>query len=210
MITQHDQAIYGKIHSYSPRTLLTLIETPPNSKSASSRVSQSPSPSDDEKYDKNAKFTAINIQHIKSIHALEKNKYTEKIHINDTFANKINAPCYIPKESLGYKIRNGTRDTRKQELEFRLRLMAKDKLSGEGLKLFRNLVNVIPIDTFSIDPSGDIKFEDSAICILKPYKPGDVKVINGDDTQREKEQYNYIKKQVSSAWEKIEKVEKGG
>lgn len=198
--------IYGRIHSYSPHTLLTVIATPPTSSPPSSDMS-----SGDGKYTKNATFIAIKVQYVKSIQALEKDKPRGKAHTNEKFGSKINAPTFIPTDTLGSNIRRGSKEMTKQEIEFKLRRMTKGKkLTDEGKKVLRNLAAIFPIDTLSVDDSSNIMFQDSDIKIMKPYKSSDVKVIGGDGGANEQQQLAYIRKVVDREWEKMEQNQKGG
>ena len=175
-----------------------------------------PSPSSDNasgdsKYTKNATFIAIKVQYVKNIQALEKDKPRGKAHPNEKFGLKINAPTFIPTETLGSNIRRGSKEMTKQEIEFKLRRMTKgNKLSDEGRKVLRNLAAIFPIDTLSVDDSNSITFRDSDIKIMKPYKSSDVKVIGGDGGPNEQQQLAYIRKVVDREWEKMEQTQKGG
>lgn len=209
LTTIEGETIYGKINSYSPHSLITLIELPPPNPSSTSSSLFDSNISD--KYDNNATFIAIKAQYVKNIQALEKDKSREKSNINEKFCNKINAPTYIPTSILGNKLIKGSKEIKKQETEFKLRKLTNNKkISNEGKKLLKSLTSIFPIDTISIDESNNIVFIDSDIKIIKPYKSSDVKVIGGNGSSHEQQKLTYIKKNVDKAWEKMEQNEKGG
>ncbi|KAG0681709.1 hypothetical protein C6P42_003888 [Pichia californica] len=221
VITTSEETIYGTVHSYCPHSLITLIETPRNSSTSTSTSTSASASSSalalssslNPNYSTNSTFIAINVQFVKSIHALEKDKpqSREKININDRFSNKIDAPTFIPTNTLGKTIIKGSKEITKQEIEFKLRRMIKNKkIPDEGKKVLRTLGSIFPIDSITIDESNNIKFLDSDIKIFKPYKSTDVKVIGGDGGIDEQHKLTYIKKTVDKAWEKIEQNKKGG
>lgn len=208
-MTNDGEEVIGRVHSYSPHVLLTLTSTP-ETDSQSPALSSS-IPASNPNYTKNTTFIAISASFVKSIQALDKDKPRAKISINEKFANRLNAPSYIPPESLGSNIRKGSRDIKKQEIEFKLLRMSNGKdMSNDGKKVLKYLGNILPIDSLSVDTAGNITFQDSAIKVLKPYKVSNVKVINGNDSNSEETQFEYIKKLVEKSWEKIEQTEKGG
>lgn len=192
------------MHSYSPHSLLTLIVSQPPSASNSDTQS-------DTKYNKSANFIAIKVQYIKSIQAMEKDRSHGKMNINEKFSSKINAPTFIPLDTLGSNIRKGSKDITKQEIEFKLRKMYKGKkISDEGKKILKSLAEIFPINTLSVDGSNNITFQEMDIKIIRPYKSSDVKVVGGNGDNYEQQQLTYIKKIVDKAWEKMEQNQKGG
>lgn len=166
--------------------------------------------STDNKYNTNATFIAINTPFIESIEALEKDNLRGKLHINEKFAGNINAPVCIPIETLGNNIRKGSKAMTKQEIEFKLRRVTKNKrISDDGKKILRSLAAILPIDTIDVDDSGNITFQDSSIKIIKPYKGSDVKFVGNDDDSSQ-QSVVYIKNLVEKAWDDLEQTEKGG
>lgn len=167
----------------------------------------------DNSYTNDATFVTIKIGHIKSIeqYAEGKLKPREKKEINQKFAFKVNAPKYIPKDMLAMNIREGSTVITRQENEFKVRKMMKGKdMSQDGVKVLQFLATQIPIDTLAIDESSNITFKDNNIKIMKPYESSNVKIVDGGDSNQEKEQLAKIKKLVDKAWEKSEQTRKGG
>jgi hypothetical protein len=191
--------------------LITLISTTSVQSQIPSSLNESISDDNNATYTKDVTFIAINVSFVKSIQALEKDKPRGKICINEKFVGKINAPNYIPTDTLGSNIRKGSKEMTKQEIEFKLRKMSKLKdISDNGKKILKSLATILPINTISVDNNGNIAFQDSAIKIIKPYKALDVKVIGGDGSNAEEQHFNYIKSLVEKAWDKIEENQKGG
>lgn len=142
---------------------------------------------------------------------MEKDRSHGKMNINEKFSSKINAPTFIPLDTLGSNIRKGSKDITKQEIEFKLRKMYKGKkISDEGKKILKSLAEIFPINTLSVDGSNNITFQEMDIKIIRPYKSSDVKVVGGNGDNYEQQQLTYIKKIVDKAWEKMEQNQKGG
>lgn len=208
--TKNDVVVYGKVHSYLPHSLITIIKTSPSHNKQSTQAQQDFA-SADNTYTHDATLISINVDHIANISSYGKPKQREDYEINKKFAMKVNAPHHIPTDLLAMNIRKGSKVITRQETEFKLRKIIKGKkVSDEGVKLLRHLAAHHPIDTILLDESGNIKFSDSDIKIMKPFKSTDVKIIDGKGTKQEEEHLNNTKNIIDKAWEKIEQTRKGG
>lgn len=203
--------VYGKVHSYLPHSLITVIKSSSPSNNKHSAQAQQDFASADNTFTTDATVVSISVDFIANITLLSKLKPRDNRGINERFAAKVNAPHYIPTDSLAKNIRQGSKVITKQENEFKIRKLIKGrKISEEGVRMLHYLANNVPVDTISLDDAGNIKLADLHIKIMKPFKSTDVKVIDGDGTKQEEEHLANIKKVVDKAWEKIEQTRKGG
>lgn len=211
--TVNDDVIYGVIHSHNSRKNITLIETPPpnskNSSSSSPSSSRSQSPHNKIDLTNDVNFIAINEFFVKSIDTLSKPKHQQKLSINDTFANALNAPSEIPNDRIAETIRENGKIIQDQEKEFKLRKLSQH-FSKNGALLLKNLSLTYPIDSIDYDDKKNIILKDTNIKIFKPYKADDAKIESGDGSNEEKEKLTTVKKIIEKTWEKIESTEKGG
>lgn len=203
--------MYGKVHSYLPHSVITIIKTPPPSTNKQSAQAQHDFASADNTFTSDATVISICVDFIANIILVSKPKPRDNRDVNQKFAVKVNAPHHIPTDSLAKNIRQGSKVITKQENEFKIRKIVKGKkVSEEEMRILQHLSKSVPVDTISLDDSGNIKIADTHIKIMKPFKSSDVKIIDGDGTKQEEERLANIKKIVDKAWEKIEQTRKGG
>lgn len=216
LVTKENEVFYGQLHSYMPHTLLTLLVFPTKEALLESSVSNHTNT-------RNSNFLSISPTFVQSVEAIEKEKlrkannsnFEDKRPMIEKFAEKINAPSYIPPETLGKNFRNpNNRVILNQQEKFKLAKLGKP-LHLDGRLILKHLSKIVNIDSIEIDDNNAILLKIHQIKIIKPYKTSDVKYIGNEIIKNNKNDknsgiINSIKQKVDDAWKELDERQKGG